>query len=226
MKQVNVEVWSDFVCPWCWIAKRRFEKAAWSLKGRVEISVVPRAYRLAKDVAPTDFEQVLRRKFGNVAAAEQMMAAVAEHGAAEGLTYNFDTMRFGDTSDVHALVKSIREPEDRLRIIDRIYQAATTDGIDIFDRDVLGSLARKIGIPEASFDFDSPEIASQIANDELMANRFANGVPLFVFNDKFHLSGARDIAVFEKVLIEAAIEVAEPAEDMTAASCVINGCAI
>ncbi|AFQ52183.1 DsbA family oxidoreductase [Burkholderia cepacia] len=224
MKQVNVELWSDFVCPWCWIAKRRFEKAVFGLTGQLEVIVTPRAYRLAKDVAPVDFKVVLHRKFGNVAAAEQMMVAVAENGAAEGLTYNFNTMRFGDTSDAHALVKSIRAPEDRLRIIERIYQAATTDGVDIFDRNVLASLTREIGLSETSFDFDFSEIASEIAKDELMANRIANGVPLFVFNNKFHLSGAREVAVFEKALIEAAIDVAEPADDVATASCGINGC--
>ena len=80
MKRVNVEIWSDFACPWCWIAKRRFEKAALGLAGKIEIIVTPRAYRLAKDMAPADFQKVLNQKFGSAAAAEQMMAAVAEIG--------------------------------------------------------------------------------------------------------------------------------------------------
>lgn len=225
MKRVNVEIWSDFACPWCWIAKRRFEKAALGLAGQLEIIVTPKAYRLAKDMAPADFQKVLNQKFGSAAAAERMMAAVAEKGAKEGLTYNFGRMRFGDTSDAHALVKSIA-PEHRQRIIERIYQAYTSDGIDIFDREVLVSLAREMWLSETPLDFDSPLIASEIARDEQEANKFADGVPLFVFNDKFHLSGAREVAVFEKALLEAAIDVSEPLDDGAGTSCSINGCAI
>ena len=226
MKRVNVEIWSDFACPWCWIAKRRFEKAVLGLAGQLEVIVTPKAYRLAKGMAPADFQKVLYQKFGSAAAAEQMMTTVAEKGTKEGLTYNFGSMRFGDTSDAHALVKSIGVPEDRQRIIERIFQAYTTDGIDIFDRKVLVSLAREMGLSETSPDFDSSQMASEIARDELEANKIANGVPLFVFNDKLHLSGAREVAVFEKALLEAAIDVSEPLDDGAGASCSINGCAV
>ena len=226
MKRVNVEIWSDFACPWCWIAKRRFEKAAQGLAGQLEIIVTPKSYRLAKGMATADFQKVLHKKFGSVPAAERMMAAVAENGAMEGLIYNFGSMRFGDTSDAHALVKSIETPEDRLRIIERIYQAYTTDGNDIFDREVLLSLAKDMGLAETSMDFDSPLIAAEIAHDEQEANKIANGVPLFVFNNKFHLSGAREVAAFEKALLDAAIDVAESFDDAAGASCGIDGCAI
>jgi predicted DsbA family dithiol-disulfide isomerase len=107
MKRVNVEIWSDFACPWCWIAKRRFEKAVQNLTGKIEVTVTPKAYRLAKGMKPADFQMAVQQKFGNAAAARQMMDTVAGHGAREGLTYNFGTMRFGDTRDAHALVKSV-----------------------------------------------------------------------------------------------------------------------
>lgn len=224
MKKVSVEVWSDFACPWCWIAKRRFEKAAHELQGQIEVVVTPKSYRLAKGMAPVAIREVIHRKFGNAAAAEQMICAVIESGAREGLIYNFDTMRFGDTSDAHALVKSIDAPEDKQRIVERLYQAATTDGVNIFNRDALASLAREAGLSEIPLDFDSLQIASEIERDEWEANRIANGVPLFVFNGRVRLSGAREVAVFEKALIEAAVDVAEPSSDIVGASCGIDGC--
>ncbi|MDC7710825.1 DsbA family oxidoreductase [Vogesella indigofera] len=226
MKRVNVEIWSDFACPWCWIAKRRLETAVLSLAGQIEVIVTSKSYRLAKGMAPVDFQEALHQKFGNAAAARRMMATVAESGAMEGLTYNFDSMRFGDTSDAHALVKSIGAPEDRQRIIERIYQAYTTDGIDIFDREALVSLAKEMGLSETSLDFDSSQIASEITRDELEANRVANGVPLFVFNNKLHFSGAQEVAVFEKALLEAAIDVPAPLDGVVGTSCSIDGCAI
>lgn len=226
MKKVNVTVWSDFACPWCWIAKRRLEKAVLNLAGEVEVVITPKSYRLAKGMTPAEFKTVLSNKFGNAVAAERMMTAVAENGAMEGLIYNFETMRFGDTSDAHALVKSVGSLEDKQRLIERIYQAYTTDGIDIFDRQVLLYLAREIGLAETDVDFDSPQFAAEIAGDELAANRIGNGVPLFIFNDKLNLSGAQKIDVFESALLDAAIEVSEQQIDMAGATCGINGCEI
>jgi len=224
MKRVHVEVWSDFVCPWCWIAKRRFEKAVHQSVGKVEVVVTHKAYRLAKGAAPSDLKQVLVRKFGNQASAEQMMAAIAHNAAMEGLTYNFDTMRFGDTTDAHALLKSIAMPEERQLMIERLHLAATTEGRDIFDRKVLVSLAEEIGLDGGAIDFDFPPTATEIVRDELEASRVANGVPLFVFNDQFHISGAREVAVFKQALLEAAIEM--PKSDAAESSCSMDRCGI
>lgn len=225
MKRVNVEVWSDFVCPWCWIAKRRLDKANASLGGQFEVVVTSRAYRLAKGMPPMNFESALHQKFGNSAAAHRMMAAVRENGLMEGLVYNFETMRFGDTSAAHAVIKSIGSPALARLMTERVYKAATTDGLDIFDRDVLVSLAKEVGVADLDFDLDSPQIASEIARDEVDANRIANGVPLFLFNSKLFVSGAREVGVFEKALLEAATAAPEALEAGEGESCGIDGCA-
>lgn len=225
MKRVNVEVWSDFVCPWCWIAKRRLEKAVESVKQQVDVIVTHKSYRLARGMVPSSFTDALYAKFGNQAAAESMMEAVCSAGAQEGLTYRFETMRFGDTSDAHRLVKSFKRPEDKHRMIEGIYRAATTDGVDIFERAALVDLAKSMGFSAASFAFDDREMASEIARDEAEANRIANGVPLFVFNDRKYLSGAREVAVFEKALLDSAENVAAETEDTVGMNCSIDGCA-
>ena len=67
MKKITVEVWSDFVCPWCWIAKKRLEKAIDDLKDEVEVEIVPRAYRLAKGMTPVSFSQALVQKCSQAA---------------------------------------------------------------------------------------------------------------------------------------------------------------
>lgn len=224
MKTVNVEMWSDFVCPWCWIAKRRLETAIAALAGQVEVSVTSRSYRLAKGMAPAGFAQALHQKFGNREMAMGMMAAVGENGRAEGLVYNFDTMRFGDTSDAHALIRSIAAPELAARVAERLYKAGTTDGIDIFDRAALRTLARDAGAADIDFDFDSPAIAAGIADDEARANQIANGVPLFVFNNSFYLSGAQPASVFQKALTDAAIDRPDPLS-ASGAFCTVDGCA-
>lgn len=225
MKNVHVVIWSDFVCPWCWIAKRRLEKAAAELAGQIDVTVTTKSYRLARGTAPVDYQSALHQKFGNRAGADGMMAAVGEHGRLEGLVYNFGTMRFGDTSDAHAMIKSIASPALADRLIERVYQAATTDGIDIFDRKALASLASEVGVTDIDFDFDSDSIAYEIVSDEAEANAIANGVPLFVFNDKSYVSGAQPVSVFKKALIDAAVDAPEAFDAGKGAMCSIDGCA-
>lgn len=102
-----VEIWSDFACPWCWVAKRRFEQALEGAPyaGRVQVEV--RAYRLAPDYAAEPMAQAVAKKLGSQAAARAMMDAVSQHAAAAGLDYRFETMLFGDTMDAHVLVKAV-----------------------------------------------------------------------------------------------------------------------
>lgn len=224
MKKVNVEVWSDFVCPWCWVAKRRFEKAVRALADQVDVTVTSRAYRLAKGVPPMDFKSALDQKFGNPAAANGMMKAVRENALSEGLVYNFETMRFGDTSAAHTLIKSISSPSLAQKVTERLFKAATTDGLDIFDRQVLISLAKEVGVTETNFDFESQPILREIVRDEVEANRIANGVPLFLFNNKLFLSGARDAGVFERALLESAVDAPVSIDMGEGESCGIHGC--
>ncbi|WP_432778465.1 DsbA family oxidoreductase [Burkholderia gladioli pv. alliicola] len=224
MKKVHVEIWSDYVCPWCWIAKRRFEKAVTSLAGQVEVVVTNKAYRLARGMGPMDYQTALYQKLGGTLGADRMMAAVRGQGLAEGLFYNFDTMRFGDTTAAHALVKSIGSPVVAQLMSERLYKAATTDGLDIFDQDVLASLAKQVGVTDALFDFDPERAASGIARDEAEANRIANGVPLFLLNGKTFLSGAREPVVFETALRDAAVDVPVALDETEGESCGIDGC--
>lgn len=224
MKKVHVEVWSDFVCPWCWIAKRRFEQAVDALSGQVEVVVSAKSYRLAKGTAPTDFSTALRKKFGSQAGAAQMMESVAQGGLAEGLIYNFDTMRFGDTGAAHALVKSVQSPAAAQQLTERLFKAATTDGLDIFDREILVALAKEVGVDAAGFDFDAPQIRFEIVQDELQANQISNGVPLFLFNGKRYVSGAQASATFQKAILESATDAPVPMDAEEGESCGIDGC--
>jgi predicted DsbA family dithiol-disulfide isomerase len=225
MKTVKVEVWSDFVCPWCWIAKKRFEKAVNSLAGQVQVVVTNKAYRLAKGMRPMDYKTALHQKLGGAAGAERMMTAVGTNGLLEGLVYLFDTMRFGDTTAAHTLIKSISAPAVAERMAERIYKAATTDGLDIFNQDVLESLAKEVGVTDTLFEFDSARVSAEIERDEMEASRIANGVPLFLFNGKVYVSGAQEAGVFERAILDAARDMPEA---MTGAgegeSCGIDGC--
>lgn len=224
MNKVNVEIWSDFACPWCWIAKRRFERAVRALEGRVEVSVRQRAYRLAKDVGPISFIRALEHKTGSYAGAQRMMTAIQHAAQSEGLVYNFEAMRFGDTALAHSLVKSFAEPTARAKLVELLFKASTTDGVDIFDPDALLALATQAGIAQDSSIFNSVALQAEIAADEQVANSIANGVPLFVMNQARHLSGAQDSEIFERALLQASQVMPESFVLEDGAACGIDGC--
>lgn len=206
MKTVHIDIWSDFVCPWCWIAKARLDRAIQRMDGQVRVSIASHAYRLAKGVAPIDFAAALTMKFGSEQQARQMMAAVVTQGATEGLTYNFHSMRFGDTKDAHALVKSLGTEDERQMMIEALSLASITHGQDLFDRKILGRIAMQAGMSAgqvAAVDFDR---TSDIQQDERRASEIANGVPLFLFNGKSYISGAQPVETFVAALSQSVSE--------------------
>ncbi|CAM5347413.1 TPA: DsbA family oxidoreductase [Pseudomonas aeruginosa] len=226
MKTVRVDLWSDFVCPWCWIAKRRLEKAVERLSGEVQVIVTNHAYRLARGMEPTDFASALKMKFGSERQAQQMMETVTTHGAMEGLTYNFGTMRFGDTLAAHSLVKSAGTEAERNKMIEALSLASITNGQNIFDHEVLRGIAAQVGMSAeriAGIDFNR---IHEIEQDEMRANSVANGVPLFILNDKAYVSGAQPVEAFVSALRQTAIEAPASLNAEDGASCGIDGCRI
>ncbi len=221
MKKITVEVWSDFVCPWCWIAKKRLEQAIDALGGQVEVEIVPRAYRLAKGMSPIPFKEALVQKTGSQGRADVFMRAIRGAASREGLDYRFDVMRFGDTSAAHQYVKAIADPALQVRYVERLYLAGTTEGKDIFNARVLRDLAIEIGATDL-IGFDSAEAA--ILSDETAVSSLGTGIPLFVINGNRYISGAQEPAVFTKVLRAAIEELSSDEEAISATSCSISGC--
>ena len=226
MKLVKVEIWSDFVCPWCWIAKRRFESVAKALAEEIQVAPTYKSYRLSPEMVPIGFKAALEKKFGSARAAEELMAMVSKQAALDGLNYNFSNMKFGDTTNVHALVKSVASPTLQGLLIERIFHAYTSEGFNIFDRDLLQEIALQSGILSEPVNLDPYESIAAIERDEAEAKRIAGGVPLFVFNSKFPLSGAQPIEVFEQVLRRAAEESQATVSLENARVCGSEGCRI
>lgn len=221
MKKITVEVWSDFVCPWCWIAKKRLEKAIDVLGDDVEVEIVPRAYRLAKGMDPIPFRQALMQKTGSQARADVLMDAIHESASLELLDYQFDVMRFGDTSVAHQYVKAISDSALQSRYVERLYLAGTTEGKDIFNERVLQDLAKEIGATDLT---GLEQAQAAIRSDEAVVNGLGTGIPLFVVNGNRYLSGAQEPSVFVQLLRAAVEEVTSDEEAINATSCSISGC--
>ena len=201
-KTLVVDIWSDFVCPWCWIAKRRFDRALAAFEHKDAVQVNLRAYRLAPNYKAEPIKTALLKKFRDPMAAEGMMYSVQSHGAAEGLAYHFDTMLFGDTMDAHMLVKAAGDAASQQRLAEVLYEQSISHGKSLFDRDSLALLAAQAGVPAEVVQraWSTPQLRQQVQDDEYQASRIASGVPLFVFGNGAHISGAQPPEVFRQAL--------------------------
>ena len=225
-KPLVVEIWSDFVCPWCWIAKRRFDKALADFEHKDKVRVKLRAYRIAPHHRPEPFAAALLTKFRDPAAAQGMMDAVRRHGAAEGLDYRFETMQFGDTIDAHVLVKAVEDETMQKRLVDVLYEQSTSHGMSLFDRDSLALMAAQAGVPAALVQgaWSTAELRQLVQHDERTAAGIASGVPLFLFGDGTHVSGAQSQQVFAQAL-ERLYRQAPTGRDASAGQvCGLDGC--
>jgi predicted DsbA family dithiol-disulfide isomerase len=204
---VKVEIWSDVVCPWCYIGKRRFEKALNQFDHRGDIEVEFRSFELNPS-APTDqqgnLEEALARKYGlSLEQARAMNARVVEAAAGEGLEYRFDIAKRSNTFDAHRMIHLAAAEGMQSAMKERLMAAYFMEGRAIGDRDTLVELAAEVGIDaeRARATLDSEEFADEVRADEREAGELGiTGVPFFVINRRYAISCAQPPELLLKAL--------------------------
>ncbi|MDS7926859.1 DsbA family oxidoreductase [Acinetobacter sp. V115_6] len=227
--QITVDIWSDFVCPWCWIAKKRFEKGLEAFEHKNQVTIQYHSYRLVNGLTPQPFKDALYKKFGGKSGADAMMSHVKSAGELEGLIYNFNSMLFGDTLDAHAIVKLAQQKGVGELLTEKFFKASITEGKSIFDHKVLVELANEVGVPreEANSAFSNISFKQEVLKDEASAHAMgASGVPLFIINNKYSISGAQPIETFLSALEQVWEEKQNELMITEGQSCGINGCSI
>lgn len=227
--KITVDIWSDFVCPWCWIAKKRFEKGLDAFEHKNQVTIQYHSYRLANGLTPQPFKNALYKKFGGISGAEAMMSHVKSAGELEGLIYNFNSMLFGDTLDAHAIVKLAQQKGVGELLTEKLFKASITEGKSIFDHKVLVELANEVGVPreEANSALSNILFKQEVLKDEASAHAMGtSGVPLFIVNGKYSISGAQSVETFLSVLEQVWEEKQNELMITKGQSCGINGCSI
>jgi predicted DsbA family dithiol-disulfide isomerase len=235
---VLVEIFSDVVCPWCSVGKRRFETALRQFEHADEIEVVWRAYELDPH-APTrregDYVGRLAAKYGmsreRAVAANEQLTALA---AAEGLDFHFERARPGNTFDAHRLLHYAREvgPGVQDALKERLFLGYFTEGAAIGEAETLVALAAEVGLDPTvcSEILASDRYADEVRADERAALELGvTGVPFFVVDGKFGIPGAQDadtiLSILERAWASAhPLEVAVVPAD--GAACEGDSCAV
>ena len=207
---MRIDIWSDVVCPWCYVGKRRFERALAAFDARDEVQVVHRSFQLdpTRPKGQTQKRrEMLMAKYRLTAAQVQGLDAQMEQtAAAEGLEYHLGDGVTGNTLDAHRLLHLAAERGRQDDALERFYRAYFTEGRSLFDRPSLTALAVEAGLDERDVHgvLDSDAYAAAVATDIREAQTLgANGVPFFVFDNRFGVSGAQASDVFSQVLARA-----------------------
>jgi predicted DsbA family dithiol-disulfide isomerase len=222
---MKIEIWSDVICPFCYIGKANLEQALEQFGGEAQIT--HRAFRLSpgEPVIPTD--QMLSRKYGLTTQQVTANQASLEARAAEaGLEFHLGGTLAGDTTDAHRLIALAAGKGRQAEAVEHLYRAYFTDGRNIFDRAVLHEIGAELGLTSADIDaaFTSSEIDMQIALDQRQAQSIGvRGVPFVVVDGKYAVSGAQPVAAFVQTFQAAAAEALKnPVVEGDA--CGIDGC--
>ncbi len=197
-----IDVFQDFVCPWCFIGKRRLERAL-AQRPRLPLAVRWRPFQLNPNVPPggMDRRAYMAAKFGGVERARQVYAMVAETAARDGLTLHLDDIGCTpNTLDAHRLLRFLTLAGlDASVTVDALFQAYFQRGLDIGRHDVLADLAGELGAdPQAVRDhLASDRDAVDIRTADATARQMGiQAVPCYVFDGRFALSGAQEPGVF------------------------------
>ncbi|HUX13986.1 MAG TPA: DsbA family oxidoreductase [Spirochaetia bacterium] len=207
---MNLEIWSDVVCPWCYIGKRRLESALANFEYADAVSVTWRSFELdpqapREDAAPLD--EVLSRKYGmTIDQARAANARVSALAAVEGLEYHLDRARRANSFDAHRLIHLAAEKGLQDEMKERLMLAHFTETAAIGDPAVLIRIAAEIGLEEteARDVLQTDRFAEEVRSDEAEARSIGiSGVPFFVIERKWGISGAQPVEVFSEALATA-----------------------
>lgn len=204
---MKIEVWSDFVCPFCYMGKRRLENALKEFPHKDNVTLEYKSYELdpnAEENPGLNMHEYLAEKKGMPAEqAKQMNESVGQQAAELGLTYNFDTMQHTNTFDAHRVAKYAAEQGKGEEITERLLHAYFTESKLISDHATLIAIAEEVGLnPDKVTELlKVDDYALHVRGDEEQARQIGvQGVPFFVFNEKYAVSGAQPEEAFREVM--------------------------
>ena len=205
-----VEIWSDVMCPFCYIGKRRFEQALAEFPERDQIRIVWKSFQLSPDMktdTSKNINQFLSEHKGiSLKEAQRLNSQVTQMAAREGLVYDFDKAVVANSFHAHRFTHFAKQYNKQPEAEEILFRAYFTEGKNIDDYSTLVLLGKEIGLDEAEVrsalesNAFSAEVVSDIEEAEMLG---LQGVPFFVFNRRYAVSGAQDPKVFLDTLEKA-----------------------
>jgi predicted DsbA family dithiol-disulfide isomerase len=229
---MRVDIWSDVVCPFCYIGKKRLEHVA--EQAGIELDIHWHSFELDPD-APAKHEvsntERLAQKYGrSYAEMEEMERNVAAMAATEGIDFQWQKANSGNSFNAHRIIHLAQSKGLGNEAKEAFFHAYMTEGLAIGEREVVEEIASRIGLDNAEVEYvlDSDELADFVRHDEKIAHEQlkVTGVPFFVFDQKLALSGAQPREIFLQALQQAQTSSVESIEQDNSAQCNDECCEI
>jgi predicted DsbA family dithiol-disulfide isomerase len=203
---MRVDIWSDVICPWCYLGKARFEKALAGFDGRDDVEVVYHAFELDPSWPQGQTMPILemlaskyRLSPADAEAAEGQVGGLAK---AEGLPFRSDRP-LGNTFDVHRVLALAHDQGFQHRLLDAVYQAYFGEAANVFDPETLAKVAATAGLDPDDIQqlLNGDDYADEVRQDEEAASGIGiNGVPFYVLDGRLGVSGAQSAETFTAAL--------------------------
>jgi predicted DsbA family dithiol-disulfide isomerase len=198
-KRLQVQIWSDIACPWCYVGKRRFESALQQFAHSDEVELTWRSFELdprAPRARPhQDYAERLAAKYGRTRGqAQEMIDRMVEMALADGIEMNFDHIQPGNTFDAHRLLHLAHGQGKQDALKERLFRAYLVEGRSIGDPDALRQLATDVGLLEddVAAVLATDQYAREVRADEDEAHALGiHGVPFFVLANRYAIEGAQ-----------------------------------
>lgn len=207
---MKVEIWSDIMCPFCYIGKRRIETALNDFPHKEDVEVVYRSFELDPNASykpGVSINELLAAKYGmSIEQAQASNDNITKQAAQDGLTYHLDKILPANSFDAHRLIHFASQHGKMKEMTERLFQAYFTETRNLEDKDLLADLAAEIGLSrdEAAAVLAGDAFSAEVRADEEAANRIGvRGVPFFVLDGKYAISGAQPLEVFKDALQKA-----------------------
>ena len=205
--KMKIQIWSDVMCPFCYIGKRRIETALSQFKNADSVEIEWKSYQLDPNFVATPGENTvdhLAEKYRKDRSwAESMMAYMTQNAKNAGLEFNFDKAVLANSLNAHRLSHLAKKYQLANAFEELLFKAYLTDGKNVNDRATLTQLALEVGLKEGEIKnvLDTDEYATEVRKDIEEANAIGvQGVPFFVFDDKYAISGAQASDTFLETL--------------------------
>jgi predicted DsbA family dithiol-disulfide isomerase len=222
---IKIDIVSDVVCPWCYIGKRRLEKAIANLSNEFDFELEYHPFELNAEMPAegADHKEYLSNKFGGESRYDQLTGHVTEVAQQEGLIFDYlKQKKSPNTRLVHSIVQLAKLEGKHLEAIEAFFKAYFTDGVDLTKKENLTAIAESIGLKDAANEklFGDDKAVMQVALAEKEMGKLGiTGVPFYIINNRYGVSGAQASETFVKAFREIGLEAAQ----LTGESCDTDG---
>lgn len=207
---IRIDIWSDIACPWCYIGKRRFEAGLRGFAAThpdVEVEIESHSYELAPDTpehyAGSEIDFLVKHKGMPAEQVRQMLAQMTDMAAAEGVVFDFDTLQHANTRRAHRVLHLAKSQGLQAEMQERLFRAYFAEGRNVADVETLAELGEEVGLDaeEVHDAFDDEHLDDAVEQDITRARMLGvNGVPFFLLDQQYGVSGAQSAEAFTQVL--------------------------